>query len=241
MPQVWMVRTVLLALSALALSAVPAESTICMPPTVVKDSPYQYIKSLTDALSYAKEALDRTTSLQPRQGGEVDLFVALKLAKTDYDCARSQVAPYTASTNQAIKTSADGTAFTFEQLAQLSDRTVAEYREVLNARSEGKQLKQGTLAERQAELAVAYDETWKMLIPSVTAGTYAVVEQNPKTGLMSGLALTRPQRDEILRKLRTTFGDNVTRGPQAGQSSLTAAAGILYEVIGNQKRQLRGQ
>ena len=234
-------RAVLLTFSALALCVVPAESAICIPPTVVTDSPYHYIKSLTDALSYAKDALDRSASLQPRQGGDVDLFVAIKLAKTDYECARSQVSPYAASTNKAIKTSADGAAFTFDRLAQLSDRTVAEYREVLNSRSEGRQLKQGTLAERQAELAVAYDETWKMLITSATAGTYAVVEENPKTGLMSGLALTRAQRDEILRKLRTTFGDDVTRGLQAGQLPLTASAAVLYQVIGIQKRQLREQ
>ena len=73
-------------------------------------------------------------------------------------------------------------------------------------------------------------------LPAAIAGTYAVVEHDPTTGRMSGLALTVPQRDEILKKLSATFGDQVTHGVQAGQFSLVAAAAAVYHVIGNQKR-----
>jgi len=110
---------------------------------------------------------------------------------------------------------------------------------ILDSYSEGKPLKQGTIAGRQADLAVAYDNAWSVLLPAAITGTYAVVEQNPATGLMSGLALTRVQRDEILRHLRTTFGTEIARGMQAGQRPLTAAAGALYQVIGDPKRQPR--
>jgi hypothetical protein len=128
---------------------------------------------------------------------EVGLFVTLKLGKADFACAQSQVAPYATSANDAIKTSAEGTTVTFARLAQLNDRAVAEYKAILDSASEGKPLKQGSVAERQAELAVAYDEAWKLLIPSVIAGTYAIVEKNPSTGLMSGLALTRQSSPDM--------------------------------------------
>ena len=94
---------------------------------------------------------------------------------------------------------------------------------------------------RQAELGALYDTTWKALIPPVMAATYAVVEKDPATGLMSGLAMTASQRDEILDKLRGTFGDEITKGMQAGQIRLVVAAAILYEVIGLQQRRPRGQ
>jgi hypothetical protein len=236
-----MINAMVVALIALALYAVPAESTMCVPPTVEKDSPYHYITSLTEALSHARAAVDRAISPQPRQVSEVDLFIALKLGKADFDCARAQVSAYATSSNDAIKTSAEGTTLTFARLAQLNDRSVAEYKAILDSVGEGKPLKQGSVAERQAELAVAYDEAWKLLIPSVIAGTYAVVEEHPSTGRMSGLALTRAQRDEIIRKLRATFGEEVTRGLQAGQVPLTAAAAALYQVLGDPKRQLRGR
>ena len=107
--------------------------------------------------------------------------------------------------------------------------------------SEGKPIKQGSVAERQADLCIAYDEAWELLVPSDVASTDVVVEENASTGRMSGLALTRAERDEILRKLRATFGDDITRGLQAGQVPLTASAAALYQVIGDPKRQLRGQ
>lgn len=237
-----MISTMLLALAAIALSvgAVPADGGLCTPPTVQKDSPYHYVASLTEALTYAKSGLDRTA--QSRQGAtsvsDFDLFLGLKLGRADFDCARSQVSAYSASSNQAIRTSAEGATLVFELLTQLHDRSVAEYKALLDSISEGK-LKPGTVLERQAELAASYDQAWKLLIPAVIAGTYAVVEENPKTGLMSGLALTRTQRDEILGKLRATFGDDITSGLQAGQLPLTAAAAALYQVVGDPRRQLR--
>ena len=57
---------------------------------------------------------------------------------------------------------------------------------------------------------------------------------------MSGLALTAKQRDDILQTLRSTFGEEITRGIKAGQISLVAAAEDLYEVIGNQSRKNSG-
>lgn len=240
--RVRMNRIMLLGLALIALVGcnLPAEGGLCAPPTVQKESPYHYIASLTEALTYAKSGLDRTA--QSRQGsgsvGDFDLFLSLKLAKGDFDCAGSQVSAYATSSNQAIRTSAEGTTLVFTLLAKLQDRSVAEYKALLDSISEGK-LKPGTVLERQAELAAAYDEAWKLLIPAVIAGTYAVVEKDQKTGLMSGLALTRAERDEILRNLRVTFGEDVARGLKAGQLPLTAAAAALYQVVGDPQRQLR--
>jgi len=237
-----MIHIILLGLAVIALSsaAVPAQGGLCTPPTVLRDSPYHYIASLTEALTYAKSGLDRTA--QGRQGSssvsDFDLFLGLKLRKADFDCAGSQVSAYAASSNEAIKTSAEGATFVFTFLAKLDEQSVAEYKAFLDSIGEGK-LKPGTVLERQAELGASYDEAWKLLIPAVIAGTYAVVEEDPKTGLMSRLALTRGQRDEILRKLRATFGEDITRGLKAGQLPLTAAAAALYQVVGDPKRRLR--
>lgn len=228
------------AVIALSLGAVPAGGGLCTPPAVQRDSPYHYVARLTEALTYGKSGLDRAP--QSAQGStsvsDFDLFLGLKLGKADFDCAGSQVSAYAASSNQAIRTSAEGATLVFELLAKLHERSVAEYKALLDSISEGK-LKPGTVLERQAELAASYDQVWKLLIPAVIAGTYAVVEENPKTGLMSGLALTRAQRDEILGKLRATFGDDIASGLKAGQLPLTAAAAALYQVVGDPRRQLR--
>ena len=56
---------------------------------------------------------------------------------------------------------------------------------------------------------------------------------------MSRLALTAKQRDKILQMLRSTFGEEVTKGMKAGEIPLVVAASALYEVIGNQPRKTR--
>lgn len=53
------------------------------------------------------------------------------------------------------------------------------------------------------------------------------------------VAVHRSQRDEILQKLQSTFGDEVKKGMQAGQHALIAAAGALYQIAGDPKRKLR--
>lgn len=231
-------RVALLVVGA-ALFDAPAQAGVCQPPTVEKESPYRYVLTLADALSYAKSGLDRTG---PASVGskptDFDLLLGLKLGKSDFECARSQVGPFAASSNEAIKTSAKGSALVFSLLAELQQKSVAEHKALLDSIAEG-QLKPGTALERQAELAASYDEAWKLLIPAVIASTYAVVEVEPTTGLMSRLGLTRAQRDEILLKLTSTFGDDVKRGMRAGQIPLTAAAAALYQVLGDPQRKLR--
>jgi len=126
----------------------------------------------------------------------------------------------------------------FSLLADLQQKSVDEYKALLDSIAEGK-LKPGTALERQAELAASYDEAWKLLIPAAIASTYAVVELEPTTGLMSRLGLTRVQRDEILHKLTSTFGDDIKSGMKAGQISLIAAAAALYQVLADPQRKLR--
>lgn len=225
---------------AVSLSHSPARAGLCVPPTVEKDSPYYYLVSLVDSLRYAKAALDRTSPAT--LGSEptvLKMLVGLKLAKADYDCARSQVAPYSASSNGDIKTSAEGAATVFSRLVDLDKATVAGYKALLDSAAQGRPLKPSSVLESQAELAARYDETWKYLVPAVAAGADAVVEVEPATGRASRLALTRAQRDDILQKLQSTFGDEVKGGMRGGQRPLIATAAMLYESLVDARWKLR--
>jgi len=230
-----------LSMAVVALSLLPleAQAGLRTAPTAQKEDPYHYMVSLAEALTYAKSGLDRTgpSGLGP-SSSDFALLLGLKLGKADFECARSQIAPYTASSNELIKKSADGVVFVFTLVADLHQKSVAEHKALLDSIGEGT-FRPGTALERQAELGASYDEAWKLLIPAVVLGTYAVVEVEPATGLMSGLALSRAHRDEILQKLHSTFGQEVKKGVQAGQPPLTAAASALYQVLGDPQRKLR--
>jgi hypothetical protein len=228
----------LVTIATLYLLHTPAHAGLCMPPVVQKESPYQYILSLTDALSYAKSALDRIPKNLNSLSSDYDLLLGLKLGKADFECAGSQVSPYAASSTETIQTSARGAASVFARLGDLQEQSVAQYTALLNSMGE-RRVEPGTVLEGQAELGASYDEAWKLLIPAAVAATYSVVEKDPTTGRMSRLALTAKQRDDILQQLRSTFGEEIRKGMKAGQISLVAAAAVLYEVIGNQPRKTR--
>jgi len=92
-------RMALAVVGALLLD-IPGEAGVCLPPTVERENPYRYLLTLADVLSYAKSGLDRTgaTGLGSK-ASDFDLLLGLKLGKGDFECARSQVAPFAASSN----------------------------------------------------------------------------------------------------------------------------------------------
>ena len=72
-----------------------AQGVLCVPSHVEKESSYHYIASLTEALVYARSALERT-QIGTQDGGAVPKFallLAMKKSKADYACAGAQVSP----------------------------------------------------------------------------------------------------------------------------------------------------
>jgi hypothetical protein len=210
----------------------------CFPTSVQKEDPYSYMASLIDALAYGQQGLNWLTG--PNLKEDLDILVALRKSRDDYLCAASQAAPYSESKNEIIRKSASGTVLVFSVLAKQNDDFVNQYSATLNPINDGT-YKPGTVMEKHAEMKTSYDSTWMTLVPTVILATYAVVEADAKTHLMSRLALTTDQREELKRKLRSAFGYDVAKGTKDGQSPVIAAAASLYDVIGDSRRQTRDQ
>jgi hypothetical protein len=228
-------RAVFLACAGLFLLPSSAHARLCTPPKVVKDSPYSYMVSLANALVRAKEGLGRVDDAATGDDAYA-LLIRLKLQKSDYECAEAHVAPYAASSDTVLRSSATTLARIFQRLSNLDDAMVSECRALLD--STGK-VTPATMAERQAEVQSSLEQTWGLLVHAVALSTYTVVEADPTTGRMSRLALTQSQREEILRVLRAGFGPSVMGGMQEDQHYLVAAAAALYQVIADPKRQSR--
>jgi hypothetical protein len=229
------------AICALTLVIFPfsAEAALCYPPKVEAESPYPYLLTLADSFSYANDAIGRGNAPNATDGGD-EIFqslVVFKKVKADFECAASQVAPYAKSSNEYISKSAELIGLTFLTLADYQEEIINDFKVALDAGPAG--FKRGTFIERQAQRAASIDDTWKQLVPAAIMATYSVIELDAATGRMSRLALTSKERDEVLRRLRSTFGNDVTKGMKGGQIALVAAAASVYEVIGNQPRKTR--
>src|SRR3954451_9354277 len=102
----------------LILSTISANASICEPRIADKNNPYAYTVAFVEALTIAKEAVDRSEA--PTTSGALAaaraFMTTMKLMKRDYDCAASHLSGYTISDNEAIKTSAEAGVVVFISL-----------------------------------------------------------------------------------------------------------------------------
>lgn len=198
----------------------------------VLTSVFDYLLAFSEALSDAKSAESRNPD---NVTDDVKIMVGLRQARSDYKCAESRVSAFQKSKIEAIATSALGATFSFSSIADVQERRSKHLANSLNEVSAGT-FKPGTAAEISAEITTKGDEAGQMLIQAAIAAGLASVAKDPATGLMSRLAMNASERDQVLAKLRSTFGSEVTKGVQAGQSRLLGCAALIYGVVGDPKR-----
>ena len=226
-----------IAMLVLSLGATPVRA-LCFKQTVQKDSPYHYALALIDSFSYAKSALGRfrpdLTNTEPDNflSALGDFAYEVKLANKDYECAASMIEGYTTSNQEAIVLSSMGTYHVFTSIMELNNADLAGMLKLLDGKSTLPNI--GSFIERQADLRVQTNETWKTLLLATIAATHAFVEFVQVDGEPKPrLNLTSTQREEILGSIRKVFGEAVEGGVKAGQSSLLFSASTLYEFLSN--------
>lgn len=217
----------------LSLPQIAAAQCFLQQPDVA--SVHSYLLAFTDALASVNSI--------PEDDGKpasdnVEAMVRFQQARAEFKCAESAVAPFQKSPIEAVSVSARAATVAFSELANVQAARVKLLATSLNEVADGT-FKPGTAAETAAQLTVRSGEAGQMMLTATVAATLAAVELEPATGLMSRLAMTGKQRDEILTKLRSTFGGVVTKGLQAGQSRLVGAAATLYGVLSDSRRSTR--
>lgn len=198
-------------------------------------SVHSYLLAFTEALSTIMAIPEPNDQSKET---DVEAMVRFRRAQNDFLCARSTVSPFEASQIEAVSVSAQAANMAYSSLADVQAARTKLLARTLNEIADGT-FKPGTASERTAELTIKAEEAGQLVIQAAIAVTLAAVEADPSTGLMSRLAMNAKQRDEIVTKLRTTFGDVITNGPQAGQSRIQGAAALLYQVVSDPKRQPR--
>jgi hypothetical protein len=121
----------------------------------------------------------------------------------------------------------------FRGLIELDREFIEQHKRLLSLAPNSPDL--GTYLEQSAELGAKADDIWKTLPLAVIASTYSVVEVDPSTRKLARLTLSSTQRAEIVKKLSDTFGPSIQKGMQAGQLSLEAAAGALYQFLSDKQ------
>jgi hypothetical protein len=207
-------------------------------PVSNSSDPYEYVLALVDSYSWAHTALSRTETKTDREQDSfiadiVDRVYGLKLAKNDYQCAAEAVSGFRQSRDEAIKTSADGAHLVYLVLKQLNDESIGELLKIVDVKNT---FDIPATVSRVTDIGVKINEVWRTL-PVVTAAASHALVQMPagKDERLSTLKITSEQRKAITSELLKTFGAEIKVGMKAGQISLVASAGLLYQFVSDER------
>ncbi len=163
------------------------------------NNPKAYMSAYIDALVVLRSARDRSQEMKIAKM-PMEMIAAFENAKQDYDCARSYIAPYEKSTNQAIQASSQSFVLSIYELTEVSE----QYRQVFKDMLDGKPEKPSEHAERTGKLLVEADEAWKFEMNATSAAAIALIEWD--AAKKQRLAFTGEERDALVHKLEKTFG-----------------------------------
>jgi len=164
-------------------------------------------------------------------------MLALKLSNADLECAAAYVTPYKSSSNEPIKTSADGAEVVFMALISLQSQHVALLKKLWDDPKPDEHA--GTYMEAYTDIGAKANDVQKTLPAATILATYAIIEADPVSGKMSRFVLTAPQRDEILKALVDTFGASIQKGMQVGQKYTEVSAAALYKFLDDKRWKTR--
>lgn len=213
---------------------------ICTPLQTNQPESLHYVTNLIDGLGFAKagysgvdSALTENADKTEIIGDATGLMVSLKRASEDYECAATLAESFSNSTNQAITTSVQSSAFAYRRLITLN----AEFQNILQDLVNEKPTAQASLSEKISDNMAQRDKAWGMLLTGTTAATSALVVPQTKRHKKSQLNITREQRKELSTKLEQTFGAVLKN--EMPDISPDASGWLLYEFINRKEWKLQ--
>jgi hypothetical protein len=205
--------------------ATSVNAGICAPAPVEKNNPHAYVSAFVQALSVAKEAVDRSeppASDEPLAVARA-FMTSMKLMQCDYDCAASHLRGYASSDRETIKVSAEAGTVVFSSLRDVMGKELEWYRDMLDGKVDLS--KTGSLADHMSETAIVIDDLWKTLPMAAIASTYSLVQFGPNGAATGSFAITESQRNQLRSALVDAFGSDIKAGLQKGQLPIVASAG----------------
>lgn len=233
------IRCSLMLLCVLCLSTALAQPStsygnLCVVSVIQKNSLFNFLVSLVDGLDNAQNSIRRyndESAGRPKDRTLSSTLSAIKMAKADLECAESQISGYRDSVHAPIRQSAQAIASLFSRLANLQGQTILEFQAAIDSGPKDFNLK--IFVARQATRIAAVDAEWQQLVPAVFRAASMASTNLSSTGPAPDLTLMSIQRAHIMKKLKTTFGEDVTKGPARDQKAVITAGAVFYETLNN--------
>jgi len=197
---------------------------ISKPAQAAENESYKYITAVIDSLQISAVARDRFQHTK-----NLDMIGAIKTLRTELKTARAYIEPYEYSNNEYIKHNADDYISIYETLIITYDEMLQQFEDSHNNPDTENNL--GTFQRNFSEELSTADTRWRKL-PLITIGTScAVIDVDRKhEGKIKYLTITKQQRETLLKKLESAFGDEVKQELQGGGvHPIETSAQMLWE------------
>lgn len=229
---------------ACVLVVAASAQTVCVPVDFQPDDPFHYAQALVEGLSYASAGLESRDNALKEYRESKDVFEGLtalmygiKAEQKDLSCAARMLKGPQKSTNKFISDGAAIVAMAYLGLIVNGNTEVDLIKATINDAASEDDIGLGDFLEKVADISLKRNESWKLFAQCATAAARWGLLDYPDgpNALPRGLALTRDQRQTLIRRLEKEFGTSIRKGPQAGQSSLEVTAAVLHQFLSDQK------
>lgn len=189
-------------------------------------SAFCFTSDVIEALSLAHTAALTKPDTTGVQGnlvglGSAVLYVSAR-QRTGIDEALGFLAKYRSSRDSLIAAAANETVRALIALRLNSLPADSLFRDALN----GKQSTVGSQAQKIADLQNRRHTAAKLLLLSVIAATYPLLEPDPNDTNHERLKITVSDQEYLLKRMQSAFGEDLKPSPATGQYTTDYAAAI---------------
>ena len=201
----------------------------CTPSSIKTENVAEYLNKIAESLTHIKIQFQKISSLLSKRGSDAtDILVALKELKSGYQCSSEMIGSYKKSKVENISKSSDALSQSYQLLGSEVDESITDIKSTLDGKTK---LSPGERADRDAEKMIKVKKKWELVIIAISLGTYAAVgTENPKTKKLDTLVITKIERDNIVKTLKSMF----TLPQKKGDSDPVDAAAQIYFSFLNQ-------
>ena len=201
--------------------------------SVQQVSPFEFTEAVIDSLSLAAEARHILVTTESTGGGTaadtLNSMTNARLAINKLEEANRRVQRFSGTQNETITLSVGLFKVAYAQLIESLNAIIKSEEQLMGVAD--KQELAGVLSEASKWLAQA-DEAWKMLVYATIGATYVLANnQRLQDGKLPYLTITPAERQKLLDKLESFFGESVKKGMVAGQYGTEAAPAALWQFL----------
>ncbi len=206
---------------------------------------YSFVKSFITSLNYFHIIAERQRSQPIEKAYEDDvdkigdIMDNLYFDNTDLRVARNLIEKHLRSNNALIIRATDLVIKACDELIDLNSKDYNSWAELYNAKFivEMESFDKSRFFSLQNEFAEQKKAALEKLLQAALTVTHILISDKPDTaGQMTLLAVTQAEREKLMERIDSYFGEDVEQGLRSGQTYLKASISAINEVLGDKEK-----